>query len=222
MQTEAKVISGMVFYTGKSTRLYKPFLLLAFFLLFFKVNTFAQIYDPRLGDENLFLARAIVIDGDTFLYNTLPVFVLLSPKEFNSRRERVRYNRLMRNVMRVYPYARLAGMKLRQYNDLLLNVTSEREKRQIMRRVEDELEAQFGNELKKLTFTQGVILLKLLDRETGHTGYELLSDLRGTFRAFFWQGIGRLFGYNLRIKYDPNGRDKDIEDIVLRIKYGQL
>lgn len=168
------------------------------------------------------LVQCVIIEGDTFFVQTLAPYILLSPKVFKSKREQTQYTRLALNVKRVYPYARLAGIKLKEYNDLLLEAPNEKARKEIMKQAEADLEAQFGNELKKLTFTQGVILLKLIDRETGQTGYDLVSELRGTFRAFFWQGIGRLFGYNLKVKYDPKGADKDIEDIVLRIMYGQM
>jgi len=171
---------------------------------------------------NATLMQCLIIDGDTFFFQRLAPFVLLSPKTFTSRRHETQYNRLIVNVKRVYPYARLAGIKLEHYNDRMLAARTDRERKEIMKQAEADLEAQFGKELRKLTFSQGVILLKLIDRETGQTGYDLVSELRGTFRAFFWQGIGRIFGYNLKVRYDPRGADKDIEDIVLRIMYGQL
>ncbi|MFO7722997.1 MAG: DUF4294 domain-containing protein [Bacteroidales bacterium] len=168
------------------------------------------------------LVKCVIIEGDTFVYHTLPVFHFFSPKVFKSKKERDQYNRLVRNVKRVYPYARLAGIKLREYNEQLLATNSEKERKEIMRRAEEDLDAEFGKELRKLTFSQGVILLKLVDRETGQTGYDLVSELRGTFRAFFWQGIGRIFGYNLKMQYEPKTKDKEIEEIVLKIMYGQL
>jgi len=171
---------------------------------------------------SLQLVKCVIIEGDTFVYNTLPVFYFFSPKVFKSKKEQEQYNRLVRNVKRVYPYARLAGIKLRDYNDLLLAAKSDKERKEIMKRAEADLDAEFGKELRKLTFSQGVILLKLVDRETGQTGYDLVSELRGTFRAFFWQGIGRIFGYNLKVKYEPKTTDKEIEEIVLKIMYGQL
>ena len=189
------------------------------FLLLATKVTYGQ--QPRAGTTPQ-LVKCVIIEGDTFVFATLPTFHFFSPKVFKSKREEQQYTRLVRHVKRVYPYARLAGIKLREYNDILLSIESEKERKAMMKKVEDELEAQFGSELKKLTFTQGVILLKLIDRETGQTGYDLLSELRGTFRAFFWQGIGRLFGYNLKVKYDPKGADQEIEEIVMKIMYGQL
>jgi hypothetical protein len=168
------------------------------------------------------LTKCLIIEGDTFVFNTLPTFVFFSPKVFKSKKEQQQFNRLVRNVKRVYPYARIAGIKLKEYNTLLLAASTEKERKALMKRAEEELEAEFGKELKKLTFSQGIILLKLVDRETGSTGYDLVAELRGTFRAFFWQGLGKLFGYNLKMKYDPKGADKEIEEIVLKIMYGQL
>jgi hypothetical protein len=99
---------------------------------------------------------------------------------------------------------------------------SDKERRQLMKRAEDELKAEFEDDLKKLTFKQGLILIKLVDRETGNTSYELVQELRGKFTAFFWQAFARLFGYNLKVEYDPLGDDKEIEDIVVMIENGQI
>ena len=154
----------------------------------------AQHKTPETKVPGGILVTAIIVDGDTMVFTTLPTFYFFSPKTFKNRKEKVEYTRLMHHVKKVYPYARLAGIKLREYNELMLASPSDKSRKQLMKQAEEELEAQFGKELRKLTFTQGVILLKLIDRETGETGYDLLSELRGTFRAFFWQGIGRLFG----------------------------
>ena len=91
-----------------------------------------------------------------------------------------------------------------------------------MKQAEDDIAAQFGPELKELTFTQGKILIKLIDRETSSTSYTLVKELRGSVRAFFYQGFARLWGYNLKTKYDPKGEDELIELIVLMIENGQL
>jgi hypothetical protein len=193
-----------------------------FFVIGIPLSAQQRIGAAQQQPPNATLMQCIIIDGDTFFFQRLAPFVLLSPKTFTSRRHQAQYNRLIVNVKRVYPYARLAGIKMEEYNDRMLAARSDRERKEIMKQAEADLEAQFGKELRNLTFSQGVILLKLIDRETGQTSYDLLSELRGTFRAFFWQGIGRIFGYNLKVRYDPRGTDKDIEDIVIRIMYGQL
>jgi hypothetical protein len=91
-----------------------------------------------------------------------------------------------------------------------------------MRQAEKELNEQFGEDLKDLTFTQGKILLKLIDRETGDISYNLVKELRGGFTATLYQGFARLWGYNLKTHYDPEGEDELIESIVLMIENGQL
>ena len=120
----------------------------------------------------------------------------------------------------MYPYAKLAGLKLKEYEMVLREAKNDRERRKIMKKAEEELNAQFGPELKKLNFSQGKILIKLIDRETGNSSYALLQDLRGKFTAFVWQQFARIFGYNLKIRYNPSNEDRQIEEIVLRIESG--
>ncbi|MFK5968672.1 MAG: DUF4294 domain-containing protein, partial [Candidatus Marithrix sp.] len=87
---------------------------------------------------------------------------------------------------------------------------------------EKELKKEFEDELKNLTMTQGKLLIKLVDRETGKTTYELVKQLRGSLSAFFWQSLAKLFGSNLKTEYDAAGEDKLIEDILIRIDNGQI
>jgi len=175
----------------------------------------AQSKDPVI-------ARLVVVDGDTMPMIQLAQVYVWAPKIFKSKGEERRYNKLVRNVKRVYPYAKLAGQKLDEYEVLLRASRTDGERRRLMRQAEKELKEEYGEELKKLTYSQGHILIKLVDRETGHSTYALVEELRGQLLAFFWQNFARLFGYNLRDKYDPAGRDKDIENIVLMIESGAL
>ncbi len=88
--------------------------------------------------------------------------------------------------------------------------------------VEKELKREFEEPLKDLSMNQGRILLKLIDRETGNTSYELVKDLRGGFQAFMWQSLARLFGSNMKSEYDPNGEDIMIERAIKLIEAGQF
>ena len=88
--------------------------------------------------------------------------------------------------------------------------------------MEADLKAEFEGELKKLTIKQGIILVKLIDRETGATSYDLIKSLRGSFSAFIWQSMARLFGSNLKLEYDPYGEDYMIEEIVQQLESGQI
>lgn len=143
-------------------------------------------------------------------------------KSFRNSADARKWDRLVRNVKVAYPYAKLAGIKFEEYNKKIETATSDRQRKQMMKQAEDELQEQFGEELKALTFTQGHILLKLIDRQTANTSYDIVKEFRGRFVAFFWQGLGKLFGYNLKTTYDPLHEDADIERIVLMIENGTI
>ena len=112
----------------------------------------------------------------------------------------------------------LAAVKLEEYAQELEEVESEKEKKEFYRAIEAELKEEFEGELRKLTISEGRILIKLIDRETGNTSYTLVKDLRGKFSAFFWQSLARVFGHNLKSNYDPLGEDRNIEYIVQQIE----
>ena len=166
--------------------------------------------------------NAIVVNGDTIPVEDLSEVNIYNKESSNVSAEAKQFNRLVKNVKKVYPYAKLAGIKFNEYSGLLANVKNEKEKRRMMKKAQDELEAQFGDDLKALTFSQGKILLKLVDRQTGNSSFDLVQEFRGKFVAFFWQSFAKLFGYNLKIQYDPLGEDKDIELIVLMIENGSI
>jgi hypothetical protein len=97
-----------------------------------------------------------------------------------------------------------------------------KERREYTKQLEDELLKQYEEELKNLTITQGRILIKLIDRETRKTSYEVVKELRGSFQAAFWQAIARIFGSNLKTEFDPEGEDKVLNEIMIMIENGQL
>jgi uncharacterized membrane protein len=172
--------------------------------------------------DSTYVVFAKVYHGDTILIVNLPEVPVYSLRIFDSRRDIRKVERLIYHVKKVYPFARLAGIKLKEYESILLQAKNDRERKKIMKQAEKEIEEQFGADLRDLTFTQGKILIKLIDRETGETSYSLLQDLRGNFTAFFYQTFARLWGYNLKTQYDPKGEDELIEAIVLMIENGQL
>jgi hypothetical protein len=167
------------------------------------------------------VVKAKVLNGDTIPMMSLPEVRVKGYVIYRTPSEQRRYDKLVRNVKKVYPYARLAGIKLREYDQMMVGLT-EKEQKKLYKKAEEELKTQFGEELKALTVSQGHILLKLVDRETGNPTYNIVKELRGTFVAFFWQNLSRLFGYNLKEKYDPQGKDRDIEMIVQRIEAGTI
>jgi hypothetical protein len=167
-------------------------------------------------------AVARIIDGDTVPVLNLREVSIEARMTWKNKRAYRRYTKLVRNVKKVYPYARLAGLKLIHYNNMLADVQDEKEKKRLMKQAEKELKEEFGEDLKDLTFSQGKILLKLVDRETGNSSFDVVEELRGKFAAFFWQSIARIFGYNLKVRYDPLNEDRQIENIVKMIESGKI
>ncbi len=165
---------------------------------------------------------ARMLDGDTIPVIPLQEVNIYSFRPYKSNREARKSSRLIRNVKIVYPYAKLAGIKLKEYESILAGIDDKKEQKRIMKEAENELEEEFGDDLRDFTFSQGKILIKLVYRETGESSYELVAELRGKFRAFFWQAFARIFGFNLKDGYDPDGEDKEIEFIVKMIEAGQL
>ncbi|MBN3036679.1 MAG: DUF4294 domain-containing protein [Bacteroidales bacterium] len=170
--------------------------------------------------------RVVVIaridQGDTVYMASLPLLTVEARMPRDIRVSERKYSKLVNHVKKVYPYAKIAGLKFQEYEEQMALVTSEQEQRALMKQAEEELKAEFEDDIRSLTFRQGIILIKLVDRETGNSSYEVIQELRGKFLAFFWQTIARLFGYDLKSRYDPEGEDSEIEEIVLLIESGQL
>jgi hypothetical protein len=151
----------------------------------------------------------------------LEVTVFATPR--SERRSSYRHNeRLIYNIKKVYPYALVVRMKLMEVNEELGNIEGEKAVKEYMKKVEKEVLAEYEDDMRKMTLTQGKILIKLIDRETQNTSYELIRDYRGKFSAAFWQGIARIFGTNLKSEYDPYGEDAAIEKILIEIEAGRL
>ena len=164
----------------------------------------------------------ILENGDTMLVVNLPEVDIDLMQRYNQILETRSGRRLALNVKKVYPYALTARELLHEYDSLLAKESSAAARRDLMKRAEDDLTARYTDELKKLNFSQGLILIRLIDRETGDSSYEVVQQLRGKFRAFFYQGFARLWGYDLKSEFDPhkNQEDDDIETIIAMIERG--
>jgi hypothetical protein len=139
-----------------------------------------------------------------------------------NRSKKKKYDRFQQKVVKVYPYARAAGDIMQMYDALITPETSEKQRAELLDRAEEELKAQFEKDLRKLTISEGMLLIKLIDRETGKTSFSLIRELKGKLSAFMWQSVARLFGHNLKDEYNPEGEDIWIETIVLQIEDGSI
>ncbi len=184
-------------------------------------QTVKKILDT-LTLEDFEIVTSTFIDGDTIPHRTIEEVIVYPRPKFNNRRQMRRYSRLIINIKKVYPYAKLAREKLLAMDQHIATLTSEREKREYINKMEDELFSEFEDDLKKLTISQGRLLIKLIDRETGDTTYKWLKELKGSVSAFFWQAIARIFGSNLKWEFDAPGEDRLIDDIIRMIDAGMI
>jgi len=174
------------------------------------------------GQENdtVHFLGGIKENGDTIPHIDLQTIPVFPKRNFKSKRLERKYWRLAMKVKKVYPYAKIAAQLLEEYDAKYRASNDKKDRRKYLKAAEKELFDKYGDELKKLSFSEGQILIKLIDRETQHTSYELIKDLKGGMSAFFWQGIARLFGNNLKDEYDPVGEDRMIEEIISYIEAG--
>ncbi|NQV03068.1 MAG: DUF4294 domain-containing protein [Bacteroidia bacterium] len=161
-----------------------------------------------------------IIDGDTVPLVVVKTAYVYPPHKFKRKRHRIRYSKLVFNVQKVYPFAKIAAIKLTEFQNVMDTITTKKGRKSFAKQAEDALQEEFGQEIRHLTFSQGKILIKLIYRETGNSSYELVREIRGKFTAFIWQTFAALFGYNLKTGYDPNGEDQAIEEIIKLIDEG--
>ncbi|NJK94878.1 MAG: DUF4294 domain-containing protein, partial [Bacteroidales bacterium] len=143
------------------------------------------VYSQQPDSADVIYLPAQVIEGDTIIITSLkPVVIGEEKPVFEHRWEEKKYWKLVYNLKKVHPYAKMAKQKLDEMNAHFLTLKSERERKQYAKQVEDEIRAQFEEQLKGLTITQGKLLIKLIYRETGNTSYELVKELRGGISAY--------------------------------------
>jgi hypothetical protein len=187
---------------------------LTFPLLFCGIVLHAQEDEKRFEMPQVAInVPTTLLDGDRVPWILLREVTIYGRRTFRTEADRVAYNRLRYNVLKVLPYARLAQQKYDQlYRDLALTA-DRKEKRRLIKQCEKDIKDMFYKEVKNMTISQGQILLKLIDRQTGSTSYELVKELKGGVPAFFYQSLARVFGHNLKNEYDPE-TDRDIENII--------
>ncbi len=162
----------------------------------------------------------ILIDQDTLPHLDLPVIDIFSKSHFRNKNDEQQYWRMVMRVKKVWPYAKEAAKLLQKYEAEVPPEAKARDHRIYVRHAEDELMKKYGPTLKKMSIGDGRVLIKLIDRETHKISYDLIHDLKGGVSAVFWQGVARIFGNNLKSKYDPYGEDRQIEQIIQCIEMG--
>lgn len=168
------------------------------------------------------LLQVIDRDGERLPEIELEDVVVVGRRTLGERFQAWRYERLVYNVKRVYPYSVMVRVRYWDVNRQLELIPDEKKRKEYLKQLEKELLGEFEDDMRKMTITQGRILIKLIDRETSNSSYDLIREYRSVITATFWQGIARIFGTNLKSKYDPEGEDYLIERIINEIELGRL
>lgn len=192
----------------------KNFLLFLFF--FICSNVKSQVKDSlKLFDNNLYVSETGTIPE---LGITLDEVILFQPLRFQTIEELKEYLILRNRTLKVYPYAKLASDRLKRLNERINSIKNNSSKRRYTKRIEKFIYSEFEEELKKLSRSQGRILIKLVHRQTGTTTHDLVKELRNGWRAFIYQTTASLFDLTLKDTFDPKANREDfmIEDILQR------
>ncbi|SFF01377.1 DUF4294 domain-containing protein [Thermophagus xiamenensis] len=181
-----------------------------------------EVEKANMAGKEVYMLKSKVSGSDTVPHVMLSEVKIVPRWRFRNKRERRVYSRLVRNIKVTLPYAKIAAAKLEEINAHLAQLESEKERKEYLRVAEKKLFQEFEQPLRKLSFSQGRLLIKLIDRETGDTSYNLIKEYKGSFSAFFWQSVARLFGSNLKAEYDAEREDRMIEHIIIMIENGML
>lgn len=166
--------------------------------------------------------RPVMLDGEPVWDYLMPELPVYKPLVFKNEKERQKYNKLVANVKRVLPLARKANMMISETYEVLESLPTKEEKDAHIKAVERDIKKQYTPEMKKLTYSQGKLLIKLVDRECNQSSYEIVKAFLGPARAAFYQIFAWTFKASLKKEYDPEGDDRLIERVVRQIEVGQL
>ena len=197
----------------------KRILFLTFVLSLIAVRLDAQ---EQTTTVNGLLVPACIYQGDTIASLRLPTLYVFKPMVFKNKRKQQAYNRLVRNVKKTLPIAKEVNRSIIETYEFLQTLPDEKAREKHLSLVEKGVKEQYTPRLKKLTFSQGKLLIKLIDRESNSSSYELVKAFLGPFKAGFYQAFAAIFGASLKKEYHPEDEDALIEQIVLQVESGQL
>lgn len=159
---------------------------------------------------------------DTMLMVYMDELVIFPVEKFKNKMQEKFYWLTVRDVKLTLPYAKLIANELNKTNKKLASFPGDKERKKYLAQYEKDVLHKYEPELKKMNINQGKMLLKLIDRECNQTPYELIKAYRGTFTAFFWQGLARIFGSNLKSEYDGRDKDKIVERIIILVEQNRF
>lgn len=191
-------------------------------MVLFFMALMAHMLHGQVNDRPLdsIAEQFIIMEGDSILQSAIQLdeVYIFGKLEFASYEDKLRYYILRRKTLKVYPYAKLASERLTELNDRLEKIESRSKRNRYTKMVQKYIEGEFSEELKKLTRTEGQILVKLIYRQTGETAYSLVKELRSGWRAFWYNSTAKMFDISIKEEFHPQSvlEDYQIEDILQR------
>lgn len=169
-----------------------------------------------------YLTKSCIYQGDTIPSVTLRTIYVYPRIRFNTSEEYIEYRRLVYNVKKVLPIATMINNLIIETYEYSETLPNERARRKHMKAVEKGLKEQFTSQMKKLTYSQGQLLIKLIARQSNQSSYEIIKAFMGSFKASTYQMFAKTFKSTLKVEYDPEGKDRMIERVVVLVQNRQL
>jgi len=196
---------------------------IGFLLLFCCFAGFVNAQDKKvmpleLGKNDTIKTYLVEVDGVLMPMIVTNEVKIMDVRIFKTNAERDAYRRLKYNIYKVLPYAKFAAERYEKLQRNLATTADKKRQRLMIDTCETEIKGLFKREIENLTISQGEILIKLIDRQTGNSSYDMVKDLKGGLKAFMLQSVARIFGHNLKEKYDPN-EERDMEAILQQAGY---
>lgn len=230
IKTPYQIESKLIYYPSK--RIYAYFcpmlrrlyiILLTGVLIISGLSTM-QAQERMTTQPRRAFARQSLYKGDTILWIELRPVYIYKPLKFKNNRQQKSYSRLVRNVKKTLPIAKEIKGIIIQTSLKLDSIPTEKERKKYIKQMEKYLKETYTPRMKKLTFSQGKLLIKLVDRECNQTSYQLVKSFMGSFKAGFYQTFAALFGASLKKEYDPEHVEDDAitERVIVLVENGQL
>ena len=197
----------------------KRLFFLILFLSFIAVRLDAQEQTTTIKG---YLVPVCVYEGDTIPSMRMPTLYIYKPLKFKNKKKQQEYNRLVRNVKKTLPIAKEVNRAIIETYEFLQTLPDEKARQKHLSLVEKSVKEQYTPRMKKLKLAQGKLLIKLINRETSSSSYELVKAFLGPFKAGFYQAFAAIFGASLKKEYHPEDEDAMIERIIVLIENGQL
>ncbi len=191
-------------------------------VLFAVVGTQVWAQTTESTSGNIMMSHAVILEGDTIPYFVLPIYYCYPPLKFKNKKEENFYWRTVRDVKKVLPYLKHIRKVIEHTNQTLMSLPDKASRDAYMKNFEKRIYKENEKSFKELTLNQGKLIIRLLDRETNSTSYELIRAYRGSFSAGLWQMFAVVLGADLKSKFGTKDEDAVIERVINLVEAGQL